>query len=197
MPKPDYQVAVEEFEAADRQYRELEHRLTEGDIIDEVMRYENPAIVKREFRAFMNLLKTCLEDRNAKLKTAGDLLRQAVALAETQWRGPEGKPSRLNSGPFEVSSVTHRGFDAKSLMEGCQRHGILERLMELTTVDKDGREVHLVEQKWDVDYAGVYEWLKTHNLQDVIDGSYDEKEKSPMVKGPKALAYLGDKKADK
>lgn len=197
MPKPDYQVAVEEFEAADREYKELERKLSEGEIIDEILTHQNPAIVKREFRAFLNALKAALEERNAKLKNAGDLLRQAVALAETQWRGPEGKPTRLTQGGFEVSSVTHRGFDPQSLMDGCRRHGLLERLMELTTVDKDGKTVHLVEQVWDVDYSGVYEWLKSHNLRDVIDGAYDEKEKSPMVKGPKAIAYLGDKKADK
>jgi hypothetical protein len=195
--KPDYQVAVEEFEAADREYRELEKKLNDGDVIDELLVHQNPAIVKREFRAFLNMLKAALEDRNAKLKNAGDLLRQAVVLTDTQWRGPDGRTTRLTCGPFEVSSVTHRGFDAQSLMDGCQRHGVLERLMELTTVDKDGRTIHLVEQKWDVDYAGVYEWLKSHNMRDVVDGAYDEKEKSPMVKGPKALAYLGDKKADK
>lgn len=195
--RASYQAAVEEFEEADREYRELEKKLNDGDIIDELLVHQNPAIVKREFRAFLNILKTALEDRNAKLKNAADLLRQAVMLGETQWRGPEGKTTRLTTGPFEVSSVTHRGFDAQSLIDGCRRHGILERLLELTTVDKDGRTIHLVEQEWNVDYPGVYEWLKSHNMNDIIDGAYDEKEKSPMVKGPKPLAYLGDKKADK
>ena len=63
-------------------------------------------------------------------------------------------------------------------------------------VNKEGKEVPLVKQEWDIDYDGVMNWLRASKLDDVITGAYDEKESTPQVKGPKEVAFLGDKKKD-
>src|SRR5689334_8650866 len=123
-PKPDYEVAVDQFEEADRAYKDMEERLTSGMVLEECLVTAtrsgtvSPEIMRREFQAFMTSLRGALEDRNAKLKTAQDLLRQAVVLTESQWRGSTGRPTRVTYKGFESSSVTHRTFDPKSLMDG-------------------------------------------------------------------------------
>ena len=142
----------------------------------------------------LNLVGSTLEVRNDRLKNAADALRQSVVLTTTQWRGPDGKATMSEAGPFKVSSVTHRSFDPPSLFNLVDKHGLRERLMELTSINKDGKTYHLVEQKWDIDYPSVLQWLRANQLTDIIDGAYDEKEKTPQVKGPKPLAFLGEKK---
>jgi hypothetical protein len=42
----------------------------------------------------------------------------------------------------------------------------------------------------------VLNWLKANNLTDVISGACEENEKTPQVKGLKALTFLGEKKDD-
>ena len=191
----DYEKAVEEFEAADKKYKEMQEAMTNGDVLlDLVSSTKDPAVLRREWQGFLSSLHQALEDRNIKLKNAADLLRQAVVLTTTQWRGPDGKATTLKSGPFTVSSVTGRSFDAKSLLDMAAKHGIQERLLELTSLDKDGKPYHLVELKYDIDYQGVLAWLRANELNDIVDGAYDEKEKTPSVKGPKALAFLGEPK---
>jgi hypothetical protein len=48
--------------------------------------------------------------------------------------------------------------------------------------------------KYDIDYMGVLAWLRANELNDVVEGAYDEKESTPQVKGPKVLAFLGESK---
>lgn len=185
-----YDQALKDFEAAEKHYREMERRVVDGEFIQELLMA--PAHAHEAWQATMQNLRDALEERNVKLKNVQDALRQKVALAPTKWRGPDGKPTLLSAGPFRVSSVTKRTFDANSLFRLCQTHGLYERLMELKTHDKDGKERPLVKQEWDIDYENVLAWLKANNLNDVIDGAYDEKESTPQVKGPKRLAFLGD-----
>jgi hypothetical protein len=188
----DTERLLQEFQEADENYHALEKCLLEGEFIPD--NAVDGSLLKDQLRHLVEELKRALEERNVKLKNAQDALRQKVALAPSRWRGPEGKPDVLTTGSFIVSSVTYRGFDPKSLFDLCQKHGVYERLMELKTLDKDGKEKNLVEQQWDIDYAGILRWLKANQMQDVIDGAYDEKEGTPQVKGPKPLAFLGDKK---
>lgn len=191
----DYEKAVEEFEAADKKYREMQEYVMGGEALVSIASHSlNPDVIKREWTGLMAELQRVLEDRNIKLKNAADLLRQAVVLTTTQWRGPDGKATTLKAGPFSVSSTTGRGFDAKSLLDLAAKHGLQERLLELTSLDKDGKPYHLVEMKYEIDYQGVLAWLRANELNDIVDGAYDEKEKTPSVKGPKVLAFLGEPK---
>jgi hypothetical protein len=182
----DYEVAVEKFQAADKKYQELAEKFLSGDWM--------PPEMKKEHQTLRDQVRSSLEDRNAERIAAANALRQAVVLGPTQWRGAEGKTTVVAFGPFNCSSVTKRTFDAKSLLDGAQKHGLLERLLELKSRDKDGVEYKLVEQVWKIDYDGISSWLKAHKLTDVLEGAYDEKESTPTVKGPKLLAFLGDEK---
>ena len=185
-------VALTAFEEADEHYRTLEKALLEGEFIPDTAVLGQT--LKEQYLGLVEELKAALEDRNVKLKNVQDLLRQKVVLAPNKWRGPDGRPSLLSAGRFHVSSVTKRGFDPKSLFDLCQKRGVYERLMDLKGTDKDGKEKKLVEQTWEIDYAGILQWLKANEMQDVIDGAYDEKESTPQVKGPKRLTFLGESK---
>lgn len=188
-----YDEALEAFEEADENYKMLEKGLLEGEFIPNVP--VDGVLLKGVFHHLIEDLKEALEERNARLKNVQDLLRQQVTLETTKQRGPDGKPTALDAGPFTVSSVTSRWFDPKSLFDGVARHGLLERLHELKTLDKEGKERKLVQQVWEIDYANILTWLKANKLEDVIDSAYDETEKTPMVKkGPKPLSFLGDEK---
>lgn len=187
--RKDYETAVELFQEADKKFKALEESFLGGDWLPEELR--------QQFVTLREQVRSSLEDRNAKLTAAKNALRQAVVLGPTQWRGPDGKPSVVSFGPFNCSSVTGRNFDSKSLLEGAQKHGLLERLLELKSIDKDGKEYKLVQQSWDIDYDGVKNWLKAHKLDDVLEGAYDEREKTPTVKGPKPLAFLGEEKGER
>lgn len=191
----DYEKAVADFEEADTVYKAKQESLLNGDaLLAIVSRVNDPQVIRREWQGFLSSLQQSLEERNVKLKNAADLLRQAVVLTTTQWRGPDGKATTLKAGPFSVSSTTGRSFDAKSLLDMAAKHGLQERLLELTSLDKDGKPYHLVEMKYEIDYQGVLAWLRANELNDIVEGAYDEKEKTPSVKGPKALAFLGEPK---
>ena len=60
----------------------------------------------------------------------------------------------------------------------------------LQGMDKTGAVVHMVEPVYTVNYEGVTTWLKQRGLGDVLEESYEEKESTPSVKGPKKLAFL-------
>ena len=184
--KKEYELAVEAFQEAEKKYEELEDRFLNGDWL--------PQNLKADFLTLREQVRSSLEDRNAKLTAAKNALRQAVVLGPTQWRGPDGKPTVVSSGPFNCNSTTKRNFDAKSLLDGVQKHGLLERLLELKGRDKEGKEYNLVQQVWEIDYEPVKHWLSANKLTDVLDGAYDEKEGTPTVKGPKTLAFLGEEK---
>lgn len=191
--KSPYEVAYDQYKIADQRYQELEAHWTSGNFLHETQgkTLEEARVM---YAHLVESVQRALDDRNEKLKAVGDALRQKVTLQVSKWRGPEGKPTTLTVGEFKVSSTTRRRFDPKSLMSLCAKHGLLERLLELKGTDKDGKEYKLIDQAWFIDYEPVLNWLKANQLQDVIDGSYDEEEKTPTVKGPKVLAFVGDAK---
>lgn len=195
--KPTYQKAIDEFKEADAKYKELEEYFNSGSFLPE-------GRLRTDFLALMESIKSAMEDRNAKLQTAQNAFRDTVKIPESQWRGPEGKPSIQKYAGLEVSSVTHRGFDPQTLFQRLREKGasmnppqdLVGRLLSLTGYDKQSREYKLVEQEWKIDYDAVKSWLIANNLQDVFTSAYNEEEKTPRVSGAKALAYLGDKKKD-
>lgn len=193
----DHEKVVQAFLEADVEYCDFEEFISSGQFLKDMFAScrGDVTVAQEEWSAMWDRLRTLLEDRNAKRKSAADALRQAVQLAPTQWRGPDGSPSVTHCGPFQVSSVTSRRFDAQTLFALTSNHGVFERMMQLKTVDKNGKEVPLVQQSWDIDYDGISAWLRANKLLDVLTGAYDETEKTPQVKGPKDLAFLGEKKA--
>ena len=196
--KKDYETAVDAFLAAEKTWKESEEYVSSGKFMADVLVNAggNPSKAMSEWTAIWNDLRLKQEDYNAKRKSAADALRQAVVLTPNQWRGPDGDPTMFSYGGFKVSSVTKRGFDAEALFTNIRKHSLLDRLLGLKMVNKEGKEVPLVKQEWDIDYDGVMNWLRANKLDDVITGSYDEKESTPQVKGPKEIYFLGDKKKD-
>jgi hypothetical protein len=191
--KQVYESALDDFIDADTEYRMLEKCILEGEFIPNMA--IDGALLRQQYGQLMKDLRDALEERNARLKNLQDALRQKVTLTDlSKQRGPEGKPTVLNAGPFKATSVTGRWLDPKSLFDGVAKHGLLERLHDLKTLNKEGKEEKLVQQVWDIDYDGVMTWLKANGMIDVIDQAYDEKEKTPQVTGPKALSFLGDEK---
>lgn len=195
--KTEYEKAIDEFVEADKKYSELEELFMSGLILRQLVVPGKPIErLVEEFKLVVEEMKKVLEDRNSKLMTAKNALRSVVQLGTSQWRGPDGKPTTVTYGPFTVSSFTKRSIDATTLLELAKSRGFVDDLMALKGVDKDGREYKLVESRPVVDYEGVMQWLKLHGHTDVIEGAYDEREGTPTVKGPKPLAFIGEKKKD-
>ncbi len=193
--KPEFEKLADEFMEADKRYLAVEEQFMNGNILKEMLIPGVSAeIVVEEFKMVIEEMKALLEDRNSKLTMAKNALRSAVQLGETQFRGPDGKPSILNYGPFSVSSVTRRTLDAPTLLEQATKRGFLKELTELQTTDNKGQAVNLVKQSYQVNYEGVVTWLKQRGLTEVVAASYEEADGTPMVKGPKKLAFLGEKK---
>lgn len=191
--KKVYESALEDFIDVDTEYRMLEKCILEGEFIPNTA-IDGP-LLRQQYTQLVQELRDALEERNVRLKNLQDALRQQVTLTDlSKQRGPDGKPTVLNAGPFKATSVTGRWLDSKSLFDGVAKHGLLERLYELKTLNKEGKEEKLVEQIWSVNYEGVMSWLKANNMSDVIDQAYDEKEKTPQVTGPKPLSFLGEEK---
>jgi hypothetical protein len=187
---------MEAFDEANRKYEELESVLLDGSFLEDLVGMTLPA-QKTQYAHLVGAVRKALDERNTALKTAQDELRQKVTLNITQERGPEGAPSLLNAGPFKVTSVTFRSFDEGDLERLAKEEGIYERMFELTQMNKDGKDEKLVERVLKVNYLGLYSWLKNNGFQKIIDIAYKEKEGTPQVKGPKTLAFIGDKKAEK
>lgn len=191
-PKKDHENAVDEFLQADADYKALQENMLSGDFIIEYGSQGTKDYLVQQWKQLVVRLKVLQEDRNSKLKTAQHAMRAVVQLTETQWRGRDGKSTEMTYGPFKVTSVTHRGFDPESLFNLARNRGLLERMLELTAVDDTGKVVPLIKQEWDINYEKLMGWLKVNGMSDVIEGAYDEKEKTPQVKGPKPIAFLGD-----
>lgn len=196
--KKDYETAVDAFLAAEKVWKEAEEYVSSGKFMADVLVNANGSTPKAmaEWTSIWNDLRLKQEDHNAKRKAAADALRQAVVLTPNQWRGPDGDPTMFSYGSFKVSSVTKRGFDSEALFTLIRKHSLLDRLLALKTINKEGKEVPLVKQEWDIDYDGVMNWLRANKLDDVVTGAYDEKESTPQVKGPKEVYFLGEKKKD-
>lgn len=201
--KTDYENAIDAYVEAERDYKQHEEAFLSGEVAAVLAAKVHSRgapwcdtdveWIKREFQSYGDLLKNKLEDVNIKLNEAKNAFRQAVVLGPTQQRGPGGSASSRSYGPLTTSSVTHRYFDPDSLLRLAAKYGILDRLMSLTSFDKEGKEYPLVKQSWEIDYDNVYKWLKEQNQLAIIDGSYDEKEGTPRVEGAKPLAFLGQK----
>lgn len=195
MDKQDHEKKIDEYTDALKKYKAMEESFLSGEVAVEINRFAggDPNRVKEQFQAYVRNLQAALEDSNAKLRAAKDAFRQLVQLTPMQQRGPEGKATKIAYGPLEVSSATRRWLDAESLLKLAAKHGILDRLLELTSFDKEGKQFKLVEQQWIVNYEHVSKWLKEQKLDNIINGSYDEKEETPRVSGSKPLAFLGEK----
>lgn len=196
--KKEYERAVDAFEVADAAYAKLQEYVESGEFLREILNRSmgNYETAQTHWNQVWEKLKALKDERNVKLKSAKDALRQAVVLGPTQERGPEGTATIIRYGDFTVSSVTHRTFEPESLIKLCERFGVLQELMGLQYLDKDGVEKFAFKQEWKVNYERVMEWLKARDLQTVINGAYDEQEKTPSVRGPKEIAFLGEKKGD-
>lgn len=194
--KKDYEIAVDAFLEAEKAWQDAEEIITSGIFLFELgkmAQWDNEKALA-SWKFLWDDLRAKQEDYNAKRKSAADALRQAVVLAPTQWRGPDGKSTGVEYKGFTVTSVTKRGFDADSLFKLVRNHGLEDRLMGLKALNKDGVSVPLVKQAWDINYDGVLNWLRANKLDDVVTGAYDEKESTPQVRGPKEVHFLGDKK---
>jgi hypothetical protein len=195
--KTDYEIAVDEFKEADKVYKEMEDKIISGEILHQVIPLDGSATMNdviENYRMAMSQLKELRDNRNTKLISAKAALRQAVQLGESQWRGPEAKATIIDYSGFSVSSVTRRKFDSQSLISLANEKGVLEELLKLRGIDKEGKEIQLVEQSWKVDYEGIKQWLLEHGLENILMASYDEVESTPMVKGPKPVSFLGEPK---
>lgn len=201
--KLEYEKAIDEFLETDKKYTNLEEQFMSGELlgmvidgapgtIDEEMKNN----IIEQFKAMIDEFKNLLEERNTKLQNAKNSLRQFVQLAPSQWRGRDGKPSVTSYGSFHVSSVTRRWLDGEALMQQARSKGLEKDLRGLESVDKNGKKYRLVQEKYEIDYDLVTKWLIDHGHEDVVDASYDEKEATAQVKGPKALAFFGEKKGD-
>lgn len=193
----EYEVAVRAFMEADAKYSRMQEHMESGELLVEIQRAAggDEERMKSQWKLAWDYLRTLLSERNTALKSAQAAMRATVHLAPTQWRGPDGGSSSMTYEGFSVNSVTSRRFDPQSLFQLTREHGLLERLMELEGTNKDGKRYRLVQPTYDIDYEELLKWLKANGLNDVIEGAYDEVEKTPMVKGPKELSFLGDRKA--
>jgi hypothetical protein len=186
-----YEAAIDAFEEADGNYKMLEKALLEGAFIPNML--VDGVALKQQYLGLVQDLRDALEERNALLKNVKDELRKQLALPPGTERGPDAKPAKLEVKGFKAISVTARTFDPNSLLALSSKHGLSERILELKSTDKDGKEYKLVDRKWVIDFENLHTWLKANKLDDIINGSYDEKEGTPQVRGPKPLAFLGDK----
>jgi hypothetical protein len=196
MEKKDFELAVDDFELADKKYKDLEKYFLEGEFLQELFEHSRgePEKMKENYAIIRDELRAALEDRNAKLSQAQAAMRALVVQSPSQWRGPDGKATTIKYGPFMVMSKTRRGFDGKTLLKLATQKGFLDTLMNLEGVDDDGNKFKLVKQEISVNYQHVLTWLQERGMFDVIDGSYDESEMTPSVQGAKPLGFLGEKK---
>jgi len=194
---PTYEDAVQAFEDADQKYKDLFDKFASGEVISELFAMCQGDVTKMryEYEGAWQMLHDLLDERNLKWREAADALRAQVVLAPLKERGPEGKPTLLTVGPFKVSSVTGRSFNADEAVKLLERFGVLEPALALTRVDSKGKTVPVLKQEWTLDgFNEFLAWAKARHLEAVVDGSYQEVEKTPQVKGPKMLAFLGDAK---
>lgn len=200
--KLDHEKAVDEFLEIDQKYTTLETQFMSGELLTRVMEGDTripadaTASIVDQFKAMIEEFKNLLDERNTRLQNAKNALRQAVHLAPSQWRGRDGKSSVLNYGSFSVSSVTRRWLDGETLKMNATSKGIYGDLKKLKGFDKDGKEFNLIEEKIEVHYEPVVKWLLDHGHADLVESAYDEREVTAQVKGPKALAFFGEKKGD-
>lgn len=192
--KKDYEKAIDAFEEADAKFNSLKEKVSSGEIFQSIWS-NDIRFFQSQWQQVLTHLQELLEERNKLLGEAQNALRQAVPISETQWRGPEGQATTVSYGRFKVNSKTYRSFDPQSLLEGVAKEGKLEQLLKIQTFDKkSGEPKPAVRQVYEVDYEQVKTFLRLEKLDKVFDGSYDEREGTPAVSGPKLIAFLGDTK---
>lgn len=203
--RPAYAPLIDDFMLIDQECQTLIEKFTSGKIIFECIPAEGapglgPLIEKMvaKFVGFQNYLKDLIEKRNAKIQEIANAMRAAVMVNEDTVRGPDGKPTMLKYGPFDVSSKTFRSFDQAVLITKVQELGLFGRLMEHTTINKEtGEPEPVVQQEWKILYEPVKNWLREQNLEQVLQEAYEEEEGTPAVTGPKELAWIGATKKKK
>jgi hypothetical protein len=204
--RPVYETLIDEFMELDKECQGLVEKFTSGKILYECMPPEGGTLVEfmnkmqGRFSAFQEYLKQTIEKRNAKLQEASNAMRGTVMASEETVRGPDGKPSTVKYGPFEVSSKTSRSFDPDALIKELQTRGLYSRLAELTTINKEtGKSELAFRTEWKIMYEPVKNFLREMNLEDVLGTAYEEEEGTPAVTGPKPLGWIGevDKKKGK
>lgn len=191
----DYEIAIQHYEVADQAYKAREAYLSSGQAIADIVKGgHGPDSAMEQWHIIWRQLHEALEERNARLKDAKDLLRAAVQLTHTQWRGPTGAPTTMTVGEFKVSSVTRRSFNAATLFNLVNGKGRLQELLALTKMNKDGVLGPAVKQEFKFEFDTIVNWLTANQMLDVLSGAYEEVESTPAAKGPKVLGFLGEKK---
>lgn len=203
--RPQHQVLIDEFLDLDKETQELIEKFTTGNIIfdciptDGALNYDELfSKMRAKFVAAQEYAKQLIEKRNAKLQEAAAAMRGTVMAGENVIRGPDGKSSVEKYGPFEVNSKTGRSFDWGVLSAKIGELGLLSRLKEVTYVNKDTGKTELaVQERVEIKYEPMKNWLREQNLEAVLQAAYEEEEGTPAVSGPKPLAWIGeeDKKA--
>jgi len=192
--KKDYEKIIDGFEHADAEYKKAEEAFLSGEYLDQLLG-EDPNYVKEQHKEFISQLRTLLETRNSKLQEAATALRKAVQSISPKQRGPAGTSSTVSYGPLTGSSATSRSIDPPSLLEACAREGILDQVMELTTIDKKtGKTRKIVETSWNIEFNPMIEWLSARELKAILDASYVEKDLTPKISGAKQMCFLGEVK---
>jgi hypothetical protein len=201
--RPQHEILVEQFMDLDKQCQDLISKFLDGRIIYESIPPDGAGTHKEFFEkmvvrynAAQDHLKNLIEQRNAKLQEAGTAMRAQVMAGDTVVRGPDGKPSIMRYGPFEVASKTFRGFNVEKLVNGLKELGLFGRFEQLTNIDKDtGNPVPVMRVETKVDYKPTDNFLLENNLGAIRDAAYEEEEGTPAVTGPKPLGWIGE--ADK
>jgi hypothetical protein len=197
--KKPYETAVDEFEDADKAYRELEAYVTSGDAIVDIATEHgtNSEAARAEWVEIWTQLREKLDDRNAKYTNAANEMRKVLAKDVSQgdnWRGPEGKADRVKYGPLECNTRTKRFFVGEELIKLAERKGIFKQVEDLTYLDETtNRKEPVVSSVILVAFKPMLQWLRDNNHEDIINGAYEEKEETPMVQGDKKIAFLGQK----
>lgn len=204
--KRPHEIAVDEFEDADKRYRELEDRVVSGEflsfLLSDLITSNAPVTaaaldrIKEQWVILWYQLKNALDERNTKFTEAQTQMRAVLApdlSKPLKWR-MDGKADRIAYGKLEANTRTKRFFNGEALEERAKAKGILDQLEQLTYLDeKTGERRPAFARVIDVRFKPVMDWLRDNQYDDVINQSYDETEETPMVQGDKRIAFLGQK----
>jgi len=195
-----HQVLIDEFGELDRECQALIEKFSTGKIIydcipsDGAKNYEELfSKMVEKYMAAQEAAKQLVEKRNAKIQEIAAAMRGLVMAGENVVRGPDGKSTTLEYGPFSVSSKTSRSFDPELLFAKIAELGLLQRLKDVTFVSSDtGQSEPAIREVVEVKYEPVKNWLRENNLEAILDAAYEEEEGTPAVTGPKPIAWIGD-----
>jgi hypothetical protein len=201
----EHEILYAQWQAAHQNYKDLEEHILSGEFIKEM--WTNPAVqtpedAQEHFLGEMESFKRAQEELNIKTLELRNAMRQLVVLAPTQWRGWDGDPSVETMGTFRVRSTTHREFDVKELLRLARKYdegrglvgrGLEQELLSLTYPDeKTGQAKPALEPVWKQKYSVIKDYLLSKGLEILVKGSYEERDGTPQVFGPKKIHWLGD-----